>query len=403
MAKISVVIPCYNHAHFLELAVKSVTNQTYHDYEITIINDGSTDNTHEVAARLLSSNIKCVFQNNRGLSAARNTGISHSSGDYLVFLDADDELETTFFERCLHEISNDPSAMLAGVYCLGFFIDEEGNTLPSLAGSNVVPPPEFRNRIVEGRLHPVHAAMLHRRIINELGGFDHTLTSLEDWDYWLRISARYTMRGISEPLVRYRIVPDSMSSDADRINNNRIRVLCKHFGPLDGDVKNWATEKRKAYGYGYKRSALMYMANDRENTGWQLLEAACAFWPALISSIETYYEIACITQPRGLHGEVGTIDLIARETHMTAWLKDYFQRSSLDVKSIQGRAFGNMYVSLAMISDQKGDWARARHYLLRAIACEPALGRDPSILRRLMKLAIGQSRIQWIKHLISNT
>ena len=87
---VSVVIPCYNQAHFLGEAIESVFKQTYKHFEIVVVDDGSTDNTSEVARRY--SGIRCIEQVNQGLSAARNTGIRESKGEYLVFLDADDRL-----------------------------------------------------------------------------------------------------------------------------------------------------------------------------------------------------------------------------------------------------------------------------------------------------------------------
>src|SRR5918994_1694671 len=87
---ITVVIPCYNQAHFLGEAIESVLSQSYPHHEIVVGDDGSTDDTSEVASRY--DGVRLVRQENRGLAGARNTGIRHSEGDYLVFLDADDRL-----------------------------------------------------------------------------------------------------------------------------------------------------------------------------------------------------------------------------------------------------------------------------------------------------------------------
>src|ERR687898_2206392 len=89
-ALVTVVIPCYNQAHFLGEAIESVLSQSYPNFEIIVVDDGSTDNTSEVASRY--EGVRLVRQENRGLAGARNTGIKHSEGEYLVFLDADDRL-----------------------------------------------------------------------------------------------------------------------------------------------------------------------------------------------------------------------------------------------------------------------------------------------------------------------
>ncbi len=87
---ISVIIPCYNQAHFLYEAIESVLAQTHHDFEIIVVDDGSTDSTAEVAAG--HPDVRYVRQPNRGVATARNTGLRESEGEYLVFLDADDHL-----------------------------------------------------------------------------------------------------------------------------------------------------------------------------------------------------------------------------------------------------------------------------------------------------------------------
>src|SRR5215217_62523 len=87
---VSVVIPCYNQAHFLKEAIESVLKQSYAHYEIVVVDDGSTDETSEVASSY--EGVRLIRQENRGLAEARNTGIKHSEGDFLVFLDADDRL-----------------------------------------------------------------------------------------------------------------------------------------------------------------------------------------------------------------------------------------------------------------------------------------------------------------------
>src|SRR5215213_6785783 len=99
---VSVVIPCYNQAHFLGEAIESALAQSYPHFEIVVIDDGSTDTTSEVAGRY--PGVRCVRQDNQGLSAARNSGLHHSEGEYVVFLDADDRLL--------------PEALEAGIGCL---------------------------------------------------------------------------------------------------------------------------------------------------------------------------------------------------------------------------------------------------------------------------------------------
>ncbi len=137
-ALVSVVIPCYNQAHFLGEAIESVLAQSYPHLEIVVVDDGSPDNTEEVAARY--PGVRYVRQENQGLAAARNTGLRHSRGDYLVFLDADDRLLPEAVEAGLEHLHAHPECAFAfGKWRL---IAVDGSPLPKLP----LPPIEVDRR-----------------------------------------------------------------------------------------------------------------------------------------------------------------------------------------------------------------------------------------------------------------
>ena len=110
--RIAVVIPCYNHAHFLPEAVASVRAQTFERLELVIVDDGSPDNTAEVASRLIADNperqIRLVRQRNQGLPASRNRGIETTDAEYILTLDADDRIAPDFVERCVAGLDDHP-------------------------------------------------------------------------------------------------------------------------------------------------------------------------------------------------------------------------------------------------------------------------------------------------------
>jgi glycosyltransferase involved in cell wall biosynthesis len=137
MAKASVIIPCYNQGRYLSSALQSVQGQTFQDWEAIVVDDGSTDSTAAAVARSTDPRIRYVYQENQGLSAARNTGICSASGACLAFLDADDEWQPGFLERCLDVLRS--NQRLAGVYSRTAFIDVRGTVLPQIGGE-VVPP-----------------------------------------------------------------------------------------------------------------------------------------------------------------------------------------------------------------------------------------------------------------------
>lgn len=394
IVRVSVIIPCYNHAHYLSYAIRSILDQTFTDWEAIIVDDGSTDSTSEVVATFTDSRIRYIYQENQGLSAARNTGIRTAMGKYLAFLDADDEWEPSFLERCVSVLETDPG--VGGVYARNYFIDLEGQKLPRLGGK-VVRPERFRARLLESGFFPAHAMVVRAAVLQEVGLFDRELTSLEDWDLWLRASARYLFKGIDEPLVRYRVYPGSMSTNASRMHASRLAVLAKYFGLPEGDVSTWPKDKRRAYGFAYRSGGLGYIIQGQPEEGWQLITQAVSIWPLLLERLDTFYELMCGDQPRGYRGQVDSLNIEENGAEMLFRLELLFAYASKPELALKGVAFGKAYLALAMLNDQAGRWKQAKAYLLRAIAACPVLLLDMKVVRRLVKLYIGKQTISWLR------
>src|SRR5918993_3738999 len=113
---VTVVIPCYNQAHFLTEAIESVLSQSYPNFEVVVVDDGSTDDTSEVASRY-PQKVRLIRQENRGLAGARNTGIGHARGEYLVFLDADDRLLPKALEVGIEQLEAHPECAFVSGHC----------------------------------------------------------------------------------------------------------------------------------------------------------------------------------------------------------------------------------------------------------------------------------------------
>jgi glycosyltransferase involved in cell wall biosynthesis len=202
---VSVIIPCYNYAHFLPDAVASVAAQSCPNWELIVVDDGSADASSSVAcaqlARFPGRRIRALRQHNAGPAAARNTGAAQAHGRYLVFLDADDMLVPTYLERCLRALDAHPDAAFAYSGMLLFGHDQHvwpGQPFDRhrLALDNFVPPP----------------ALVRRAAFAQSGGFDTSIAQgFEDWELWLRISRAQPGLHIPEPLVYYRRHADSLS------------------------------------------------------------------------------------------------------------------------------------------------------------------------------------------------
>ncbi len=385
MSTISVIIPCYNQAHLLATAIRSVQAQTMLDWQIIIVNDGSTDDTAVVANQFVDEQIHYVAQENMGLSAARNTGIDQANGRFICFLDADDAWAPEFFQTCLTVLVEQPT--IGGVYTRHLFFDHEGNLL-SAANGHIVPPEQLRPTLLEGGFFPVHSVMLRRSALDAVGCFDSDLTSLEDWDLWLRMSQQYTFVGIEQPLAYYRVNPNSMSMDIERMHNNRLAVLIKHFSPLTTAPDEWSLQKRQAVACAYRQTSFLCLEQGKANAAWGYLEKAFVLWPPLLQRLDTFYEIGCGTQPRGKRGTAETIDVAANGRLLFQHLERFFsdQAANAAIQQQRANAYSAANLALGMLSDQSREWSQARSYLWQAMRAKPALLWQPQLLRRLVKV-----------------
>ena len=208
--KFSVIIPLYNKAPYVRKALESVFAQTYTDYELIVIDDGSTDDSAEIAEEVLqeatphrpiaSSPYRLLKQANAGVSAARNNGVAASQGDLVAFLDADDWWESTYLERMAQLIKDYPNA---GLYASNYYYHKDGINIIKVdipTGYFNYPLEYFKNFAM-----PVWtgATMIPRKVYDEMGGFPFGIKLGEDFLLWAKIALQYKVAFLNEPLAYY--------------------------------------------------------------------------------------------------------------------------------------------------------------------------------------------------------
>lgn len=206
MPKVSVIIPTYNRSDLLKLAISSVLSQSYTDYEIIVVDDGSTDNTRKVVESFNAEAIRYVYQNNMGRSAARNAGISSAKGQYIAFLDSDDIFLPSKLELQVKCLDSNPLCGL--VYSYASNVDENGNSLAyhydgDLSGSVYPDMLYIRNNFIT-----TPTVMVRANILSETGGFDESMHMCEDLDLWRRIARNHQVMQIRQSLAQVRIRTD---------------------------------------------------------------------------------------------------------------------------------------------------------------------------------------------------
>jgi glycosyltransferase involved in cell wall biosynthesis len=245
---VSVIVPCYNGGAFLEAALRSALAQTYSEVEIVVIDDGSTDSSPEIAQRLP---VRYIRQQNRGLAEARNAGIRESRGAYVVFLDADDRLKPEAIEIGLRALELRPDCdMAVGDHV---FISADGSFLGH--STKVDPLHSYYEALLKSNfIEMISSVLFRRRVFDELGGFDSTLSVSEDYELYLRIARARSICCHPVVVAEYRRHESNTSLDSERMLTVTLQVLkeqAKYIGDDPGrqqafreGLRNW----RKQYG-----------------------------------------------------------------------------------------------------------------------------------------------------------
>jgi glycosyltransferase involved in cell wall biosynthesis len=236
--RVSVVIPTYNRAWILREAVDSVLSQDFGDFELIVVDDGSTDHTRDILHRY-GDRVRVLFQNNRGVSTARNRGIAAAAGELIAFLDSDDlwlpkklRTQVDFFQH----------------HCDALICQTEERWIRK--GVRVNPGKRHRKpagMIFEASLHlclvSPSAVMARRRLFDRVGAFDVSLPACEDYDLWLRVACRYAVHLIETPLVVKRGGHADQLSRQPMLDKYRIRSLSNiiRSGLLSADQRRAAT------------------------------------------------------------------------------------------------------------------------------------------------------------------
>lgn len=276
MPKVSVVIPAYNAMTYLPETVESVLRQTLTDFEVLIVNDGSSDQIGQWASQVTDPRVKLISQQNQGLSGARNTGIAQAQGEYIAFLDADDLWEPTKLEKQVRCLEDNPAAGL--VYSWTAFVDENGQSTGRVMTAGA--EGDVWRQILERNIIDCPSVVVRRCCFETVGVFDRKLRSVEDWDMWIRIASRYPFVVIKEPLVYYRHHSSNMSKNWQVMEQAFRLVIEKAFHSVPPELLYL---KNRSYGNANLRLAWKALqCSDKDyKRAIQFLQQALAHYPQL--------------------------------------------------------------------------------------------------------------------------
>jgi len=245
---VSIIITTYNHANYIPKAIHSCLNQTYSNFEVIIIDDGSTDDTKIIMESF--PNIIYYYQNNAGLSNARNSGVSVANGKYVLFLDADDWLFPRAIETNLkYHLQNDDLAFVSGNHFKIFITDNYIRYYEFLVKEN------HYLHLLKGNYIGMHATVMYNKeIFNELS-FDPFLRTCEDYDMYLRIAKNHKVLHHTEFIAAYRLHSSNMSINYKQMLKDSLHVLSRQLDGLKTkDELNHYQEGRKGWINMYTQS-----------------------------------------------------------------------------------------------------------------------------------------------------
>jgi glycosyltransferase involved in cell wall biosynthesis len=215
MTKVSVVIPTYNRAGLVGKTLQSVLKQTFTDYEVIVVDDGSSDNTRQVIESFRDPRVRYLHQANQGVCVARNNGVKHCHGSYVAFLDSDDLLLESSLEKGAQTLDAYPQ--VAFTYGQAYLVDEAGRRIGLSRAKHQHPGvhrgmQEVRSLLVDGNYIPASSVMIRMDCLQDMGPFDLAFKGgSEDYDLWVRLARKHDVAYLAAPMIEYLVHSSSIT------------------------------------------------------------------------------------------------------------------------------------------------------------------------------------------------
>lgn len=258
---ISVIIPLYNKEKYIKETIQSVLNQTYKNFELIIVNDGSTDGSLKIVDSILDERIKVIRIENGGVSNARNTGIKNAKFEWIALLDADDEWETIYLENAFDLIQ---SYNITDVVATNYYLKNQTGKKTALKIKKGFLNSYFNNPCITSS-----SVIINKRIFNEIGIFNEILKYGEDQHLWFRIASKYKIYFNDNPLVNYRLDDHNFGNKDFSKRDINTDLVCE-INKLEINHVDWLVFKEK---YLLKYLKPYYICDNHFNTVTSLLKS----------------------------------------------------------------------------------------------------------------------------------
>jgi len=257
---VSIIIPTFNRAALLPRGLKSLLKQTYQNFEIIVVDDGSTDNTEQIVKEFQRNDprIQYVRQAHTGYAASPlNTGIKNSKGSHIAFLASDDEWTPTKLEKQIGAFDAQPNRSIGFISCYALLMDRDGKTLAEYRTPN--PDSLFPQLLLDNFI--CGNVVIKKRVLDVVGLFDEALCVGEDWDMWIRIArAGYDFDVVNEPVFKYYLHESNITKSTNALKSVlSVEYIFKKHHDL---YRKYRVMGKMAFSLGVK----FYLANDQKRS-----------------------------------------------------------------------------------------------------------------------------------------
>lgn len=252
MSKVSIIIPTYNSQKTIEETIASVQQQSFTDYEIIIIDDGSQDNTVAVIKNIVEPRLQLFVYENGGVATARNRGISQATGEFIAFLDADDLWSPDKLASQVAALSQNPQSKV--VYSWTKYIDEQGK--PLFSGTRYSYRGDVYSQLLQTNfITNASNILIHRDALDLVAGFNPELAYTADWDFYLRLAKNFNFAVVPKFQIYYRQSANSMSTKVEQLKEESLLLLDRVYQTATTKLK---LQKNRSYSILYLYCADLY-------------------------------------------------------------------------------------------------------------------------------------------------
>jgi glycosyltransferase involved in cell wall biosynthesis len=390
MIKVSVIIPTYNRRDYLKEALDSVLWQSFRDFEIIVIDDGSNDGTREMIQEVYGSSIKYIWQENQGESVARNRGLEAAQGEYIALLDSDDRWLKEKLTKQVKYLNENPIPGM--VYSQAWIIDGTGKRIEGdpwgieLYNDGI----DLESLVFNNRISGPSSTLIRRSVINKVGEFDSNIRYGEDWDLWLRIAKHFGIALIEEPMVEVRRHRNSQCYFPSR-DINKFRLV-DHLSIIEKAISSWpnsSTERLKERAFAHQYSQAF------------LAEAAVGNFQSAKENLQTTFELA----PEALHDTnsfgrfiVNNGAIIAQEAGtgdfrptiiFVNWVLNELESVGIKDNYFYKSVWAEVYAMLGFLSYKNDNIPQARNFFLNSIWYNPRFLGNLGIISVLVQSVFG--------------